>query len=176
MKLLICTFLLISLGINASYGQSAEKIAVPVLKEDAKIDKLMDIVLNPKNADEYDRDKNSRDSCLFIIFFKSANHSSFQIEKNTKPVSNMLANRFIINKGSFGCFLYKNYKVFVLAVNGFYDFFKLTNENKAFDFVYKSQSNAPFVYEHYLAIWHYQYENGRFSVEGPPEVKELEKN
>lgn len=176
MKLLICILLLFSLGFGTSYGQSTEKIAVPVLKENNEIDKLMDIVLNPKNADEYDHDKNSTDSCFFIIFYKTTGHSSFQIEKNTKPITDVLANRFVVNKGSFGCFLYKNYKVFVLAVNGFYDFFNMTNENKTFDFVYKIQITVPLVFEHYLATWHYQYENGRFSVEGPPMLKELEKN
>ena len=82
----------------------------------------------------------------------------------------MLANRFVDNKG-FGFFRYKNYKIFVLAVDGFYDFFSATIENETFDFVYKFKSPAAFDYQHYLAIWHYQYDKGHFSEEGPPAIK-----
>ncbi|MDB5136777.1 MAG: hypothetical protein JWP37_3380 [Mucilaginibacter sp.] len=158
------------LSLTFSYGQSKEPTPVVILKESKKIDQLMDIVLDPKNADEGDRDKTSTDSCFFIVSFKSPDHFSFQIEKNTKPVTNMLANGFVDNKG-FGYFRYRNYKIFVFAVDGFYDFFYTTIERKTFDFVYKFKSPAPFDYQHYLAIWHYQYEKGHFSEERPPTIK-----
>lgn len=166
-------FLILALvfsSFSLSFGQSKDLLSVPILKESKKINQLMDIVLDPKNADEYDRDKTSTDSCFFILLLKSEGHISFQVEKKTKSVTNEIANRCIVSK-NFGCFLYKKYKIFVFAVNGFYDFFDTTDERRNFDFVYKLKSSELGNVEDYLAIWHYQYKDGNFSVEGPPAIK-----
>ncbi|MBS1524228.1 MAG: hypothetical protein JST19_01185 [Bacteroidetes bacterium] len=168
-SLIIC--LLVSLGSYVCFAQTTEKIPIPVLKESKKVDQLMDIVLDPNNADKFERSNNSTDSCFLIYFFKPGdNPYVFQIEKNTKAVTNTITNSLVRNPG-LGIFQYKNYKVFVIAGNGFYDFFNRTDQTATFDFIYKLQTPAPLENEHFLAIWHYQYENGKFSVEGPPAVK-----
>ncbi|HTD98654.1 MAG TPA: hypothetical protein VK668_05185 [Mucilaginibacter sp.] len=177
MKLLICTLLIIIVGFSTGYAQSTEKITVPVLKENNKIDKLMDLVLNPNNKDKFERTNNSTDSCFLIYFFKEkTGNYIFQIEKNTKLVTDTLVNLMASRKFNFGYFRYKKYKVFIWANDLFYDFFNKTSETITFDFVSKLPNPLSLGNEHYLAIWHYQYENGRFSVEGPPPVMELEKN
>ena len=48
-------FLILALvfsSLSSSFGQSKDLVSLRVLKESKKIDQLMDIVLNPKNADE----------------------------------------------------------------------------------------------------------------------------
>jgi hypothetical protein len=178
MKSFFSFLLLLSINLSFGYAQSREKIAIPVLKEDKRIDQLMDIVLNPKNEDKFERVKSPIDSSCFIIdFLKDGdNYFSIQIEKNTKPVTNILLNGMEIEKDHVGYFQYRKHKIFVWADVGFYDFFNKTSETKTFDFVYKLQNPDALGNEYFLAIWHYQYKNSHFSVEGPPRVMKLEKN
>jgi hypothetical protein len=175
MKLQLLLFLL-SLGFTFCYGQSTEKISIPVLKESKKIDQLMDIVLNPKNAGKSEGVENSANNCFMIDFLKDGNNNfSIEIDKTTKPITNILINGMEIEKDHVGYFQYRQYKIFVWADQGFYDFFNKTSVTKTFDFVYKLQNPEPLGNEYSLATWHYQYRNGKL-VEGPPRVMQLEKN
>lgn len=175
MRLICITCILIYLNVSLGYAQN--RISVPVLKENKSIDKLMNIILDPKNPNKFVRSNNSTDSCFMLNFFKSGdNVFSFQIEKNTKAVIDTIINLRTYNHNNVGYFRYRNYKVFVYAMGSFYDFFKQTSDLATFDFINKTSGIYGLSDEYYLVMWHYQYANGRFSVEGPPPVKQLEKN
>ncbi|MFI5160012.1 MAG: hypothetical protein ACHQHN_01990 [Sphingobacteriales bacterium] len=177
MKTYIIICALVCLGFNVAFGQASDKIPVHVVKENKAIDQLMDLVLNPKNPDGFERPNSSGDSCFMIAIFKSGdNVFSFQIERNSKSVTDTLVNLLTYNRANFGYFQYKNYKVFAYTKNDFYDFFKGTFDTVTFDFISRIKVTHTLSYGHYSGVWHYQYVNEKFSVEGPPAVKELEKN
>ncbi len=131
----------------------------------------MDKILSLKKLEDHKTGKPSQDSCLSIFLIKSNDkYFSFQVEENTKSDINKIANL----GANFGYFQYKKYKVFVLTRDYFYDFFDKTTDILSFNFIYKTP-NIKYNprEENYLNIWHYKYENGRFSEEGPPQLEEL---
>jgi hypothetical protein len=179
MKSIFILLALAFLMVNFGYSQSHQNIPVPVLKESKKVDEFMDEVLDPKNAHKSRLTQTSSDSCFWIYFFKANNddhHFSFQIEKNSKSVVNVLINNTINTNPNVGYFQYKGYKIFVEPDGRLYDFFSKTKATQTFDFIYKLENQQPLANGYYLDIWHYQYKGNHLSIEGPPKVMMLEKN
>jgi len=171
MRSFFTTCILVCLGSSFAFAQT-EKIAIPILKESKMIDQLMDIILNPKNAQMQQSTENPQDVCYIIDLLKNNDkYFSLQIEKDTKPITNTLINGMAIETDNVGCFEYKKKIIFVWADKAFSNLFIKTQMKRTFGFVYKVQNPEPLGNEYFLDIWHYQYKNGHMSVEGPPRVE-----
>jgi hypothetical protein len=163
------------LGLNCSYAQSSGTIAVPLLKAGVKIDSLMDILAQQGELADHSNDKVSNDSCWMIEMRNMKTYISFQILKNTAPVINSIVNWMDNKKANYGYFEYKGNKIFVWTEDNFHDFFNKSPELKRLNFIHKLGADEPFpsddlIYRHVL---HYKYQDGQFSIEGPPPVKAL---
>ncbi len=169
---ILCVVLVIFLGAGDCYAQTNQKISVPVLKESAKIDSLMDMILS--NLKTYNiPSKISKDSCWRIEIFKfKENATSFQIVENEKTVANYEVNQWVDGKVNYGYFQYRGYNIFVRTDSEFYNFLYKTQEEAIFSFIYKLNTSEPrpSLERLYYNPIHSKYEGGAFSGEGPPPV------
>ena len=169
-----CVFLLfLSSHCVAQLGQP---ITVPVLKEDKKIDGLMDMVFKDELAHGQIDKSLSADSCWFIelLHWNNDDNFSFQIVRNKKPVINFRINAIEHHKDNDGYFVYKGNVIFVWSRdNLFYNFFTKTDNYRMFNFIFYANGIKATREELYPNTMHYKYSDGRFSVEGPPTIEQL---
>ena len=167
MKFSLVIIVFVVLGSRFGFAQTHEKISIPVLKQSKMIDQLMDMILDPKNQKSHFVRSDVAGCCFMITLGKvQDNYFTFEINKHTDTVTNILINGMEVEKDYFGYFPYKKYKVFVWADAGFGNFFYKTGAKTTFDFVDQLQHPDPLGNEGYiLAQWHYQYKDGHFSVE-----------
>ncbi|QKJ31595.1 hypothetical protein HQ865_18100 [Mucilaginibacter mali] len=163
MKKLVTLCLLIFTIFSAGYGQTIEKIAIPVLKEDPKVDKLMDIILGAKKA----VDQNT--SYILELFKGNDGSYAYQVKKIDKADINIMVNQRI-GRLDMGCFKYRKYDIIVWTNSDFSDLITKTSQSITLDTVYKLgsvSSKTPRDFD----VWHYLYQNGRFVTEdGPPSI------
>jgi hypothetical protein len=158
-------------------AQLSQLVAVPVLKEDKKIDDLMTIILKQDKASG-GFDKNSlKDSCWMVEIFKwNADDVSFQIVKYSKSAMNFRINAFEHQKANYGYFNFKGSVVFVWTKDDFGNFFSATGAHQTFKFLFYSNDTPASQDGVYPKILHYKFVDGAFAIEGPPPVKQVIKS
>jgi hypothetical protein len=172
MKAVIIFFILIWFESKSGYCQTTNGIAVPVLKENSIIDSLINTTLNPQNNPAtYDtNEKYLKDSCMIIDITKGKNGYNFNLEINNKANVNLFVNAMVYTKRNFGCFKFRNFKVFVWSESALFDFFSKTSKNKAYDFIYKmtfdEAKHARGLLPGY--VFDYEYKHGKLSPMPPP--------
>jgi len=154
---------------NNSCGQTIEKIQVPVLKDGKKIDDLLDIILKQKKRNTQSENKFQADSSLVIYILKFKDYVSFGIAEKSNAVMNGIINKMFFYKANFGCFQYHQKNIFVWTKDQFYDFLVKTSDTRELDFIFKIGSYKQPADEQ-IINWHYKYQDGHFSIEGPPSV------
>jgi len=144
---------LILLYTNRAYSQNHKKIVIPLLKENHKIDSLLDTVISRTSSHPTYfsfETTNLGDEYLFSISQLRNNHSNiYYVFMTPKYMKN------------FGYFKYKGCTVFVSGGIDPYGFFKITRGKKSFDFIPNNKSNNI----DDLFFGFYTYDHGRFLVD-----------
>jgi len=128
-------FLFLSNHCTAQLGQP---IPVPVLKEDKKVDDLMDkIFKNEQDSGQVDKSLLS-DSCWVINMYRLDKGDDFDVDliRNSKSVINYRVCRYAYYKAKYGCFIYKGNKIFVWAKDEFGSLFTAASTYQKFNFIF----------------------------------------
>src|ERR1700744_431901 len=138
MKAYPTIIILFFLSLNWSYAQTHVRIKVPIVKENAEIDGLVKLILDPKTPAKaiYD-DTNQNINCISIRFerHKDGKRYSFLVGTETPLGINHLINT-ISKKDNFGYFRYKKYDVFIWSSGNLNTFIRETSETKTFNYIY----------------------------------------
>jgi hypothetical protein len=176
MKAYSTIIIIFFLSLNWGYAQTHGRIKVQVVKENAEIDGLVKLILDPKTpVKAIYGDTNQAINCISIRFerHKDGKRYSFLVGTETPVGINHLINT-IIKKDNFGYFKYKNYDVFIWSSGNLNKFVRETSEIKTFNYIYTINNLPhPSINSDVVKLWSYIYEKGHFSVATSPFVDGL---
>jgi len=182
-KFIYCIlFLYVVIGIKQSYGQAHEKISIPILKESSKIDSLIDLILDPGTAPQFNsRGKPFKGRWIDIYFgaihyklvgFERREQLGFNLRTSSNFVINYYINDYVKRQVNFGYFKYRRYNILVHFESALPDFFRITEDTISFKYVYALGPNEPLpirllVMPPGTRVWVYDYTDGHFEPAKP---------
>ena len=182
LKLIFVQLILSLCFLGCCYGQTDEPIKIPVLKEDARVDSVLDkFVVKSRvylaslfSFRRYNEEIGMllNDSCLLLHVYTgdSVNDLGIYLSTKTKPSMNDEINICEQLKLKYACFYYKGNYVFVWTRDDFGWLFSKTNYTKTYDFVYYAIDTQTYPDERIADGVSYQFKNGTFSDRGVPTI------
>jgi hypothetical protein len=151
----------ICLNIDFGYSQAKEHIIIPHLKEDKKIDSLIDIILKSKAY--HSRVKLANECFLTGTLIKRNDNSLYlSLYIDSAQSANRFTNRMNRHYGNLGCFNYKGIYVILWSPDKFIGLFSNTGEFKVYGDIYKLTGNDLLNDSLGRKSWSYVYKNKRF--------------
>ena len=158
MKLLLAFLILNCIHFEFCYGQTKERMMIPSLKEDKKVDSLIDLIL--KSKPYINRPRSLKNCFLTGVMVKRNDHSLYiSLQLNDIKSVNRFVNSAEHRRGSLGCFIYKSHDTFLWTADKFKDLFSNTGAFTVFFDIYKSKSPSIWDGSFKDNSWHYLYKN-----------------
>jgi len=180
LKLIFAQLILCLASIACCYGQTNQPVSIPVIKENAVVDAVLDKFLaqRPKSLEsvarmggdyEYDVKALLRDSCFTIPASQEdgVTDDNIYVESKKKTSINQEINIYVHLKFKYACFNYKGYTVFVWTRNTFGQLFSETDRTQTFGFIYYADKNQTYPREWVGDGMSYQIKNGTITKRVP---------
>jgi len=175
MKVFLLTCLAFLFLSNYSDRALGQPILIQKLKENKKVDEVMDRAMKDEPEQQQLDKNNLLDSCWYLQIFRwgDGNTFSFQIKPSSKRALNFVVNELENEKKTYGFFIYKGNLVVTWCSQNLPDLFVVTGSRRSFRFlVSENFTNETEASLHLYSI-HYKMTDGVISVEGPPPVMSL---
>jgi len=151
LKLVFIQLILCLTTLACCYGQTNQLINIPVIKENARVDAILDkfIAQRPATLKELSKLGGKylddvkvllKDSCLLIPASQEdgVKDDNIYVQSKTKTGINEEINIDVHLKFKYACFCYKGFKVFVWTRNNFGWLFSTTDRTQTYGFIYNA--------------------------------------
>jgi hypothetical protein len=166
MKAIIVLSIFTFAYLNWSYGQTTERIKIPLLKENKLIDDLLDSLLMHRAMPKIANNELHGSNYILITIRKNSVDSSFSFSASTdedEGINCVLSDPRNPGKHGFGYILYHRYTVF-FRINETFNLFDRTLKSMTFKVIHSPNCDDPLSMVTHLDIDYYLYKNGRLSV------------